>query len=70
MDERPRMIIIVEFAGWSWSRRMKGASFCQVERRRPVKRSRPCSTSGSHEWRGASPIFSARAIVIIVIVRG
>lgn len=36
----------------------------------PVVRSSPWRTSGSHEWRGASPTFNARAIVIMVIGRG
>lgn len=41
-----------------------------MDRIRPVVRSSPCNTSGSHEWRGASPIFKARARVIIVTGRG
>ena len=50
--------------------RANGASFCQVERIRPVVRSSPCSTSGSHEWTGASPIFRARAMVKRVMGTG
>lgn len=59
---------------WSWvgicSKRAKGASFCQVERIKPVVRLRPCKTSGSHVCKGASPIFRARAKIIIVVGRG
>lgn len=43
-----------------------GASFCHVERMSPVVRSKPCRTSGSHVCSGASPIFKAMAIMIIV----
>lgn len=50
--------------------RANGASFCQVERIIPVVKSKPCKTSGSHACMGASPIFSARAIVIMVRGRG
>ena len=56
--------------GWSWRNRAKGASFCHVERMRPVVRSKPCRTSGSHECIGASPILRAKARVIIVTGRG
>lgn len=45
--------------------RVKGASFCQVDRISPVSRGSPCSTSGNQKCIGATPIFSARAIVII-----
>lgn len=54
----------------SCSRRAKGASFCQVERMSPVVRSSPWRTSGSQVCRGASPIFKARARVIIMIGNG
>lgn len=37
---------------------------------RPVVRSSPCRTSGSHECIGARPIFSARASRIIVVGTG
>lgn len=33
-------------------------------------RSRPWSTSGSHVWKGASPILRARARIIMVVGRG
>lgn len=36
----------------------------------PVVRSRPCSTSGSQAWTGASPTLRARARVIRVIGKG
>jgi len=47
-----------------------GASFCQVDKIRPVVRSKPCRTSGSQACRGASPILRAKARVTIVIERG
>lgn len=50
--------------------RVNGASFCQVERIRPVVRSRPCNTSGSQECSGASPSLRARAMIIRVEGRG
>lgn len=37
---------------------------------RPVVRSSPCKTSGSHECKGARPNFRARASVIRVTGRG
>lgn len=49
---------------------MNGASFCQVERIRPVVKLRPWRTSGSQAWKGASPIFRARARVARVTERG
>lgn len=70
MEVRPSIIRRVEFKGWIWRIRAKGASFCQVERIRPVIRSNPCSTSGSQAWRGARPILRARARVIMVLGRG
>jgi len=50
--------------------RVRGASFCQVERIRPVVRFRPWSTSGSQKWVGARPSLRAKAIVMIVVGRG
>lgn len=70
MDASPRKINRFEFAGCICRRRANGASFCQVDRMRPVVRFRPCSTSGSQECKGARPSFRARAIVIIVTGRG
>ena len=61
---------VVEFMGWVCKSRAKGASFCQVERMRPVVRSNPCRTSGSQVWTGASPILRARAMVKRVSGRG
>ena len=51
-------------------RRTIGANFCQVERIRPVVRSRPCRTSGSQVWSGVSPTLRAMAIVIMVMGMG
>lgn len=36
----------------------------------PVMRSSPCKTSGSQMWRGARPIFRARAMVNRVMGSG
>jgi len=60
----------VGLAVWICRRRAKGASFCQVDKMSPVVRSRPWSTSGSQVCVGASPIFRAKARVIIVVGRG
>lgn len=70
MDIRAIVVKISEFCDESWVIRAKGASFCQVDISKPVVRSRPCNTSGSQMWRGARPIFSPRAMVIIVRGRG
>ena len=70
MDVRPRKISRAGVVGLSWVMRANGASFCQVDRIRPVVRSRPCRTSGSQKWAGASPTFSARAIVTAVAGNG
>lgn len=37
---------------------------------RPVRRSRPCSTSGIQKCIGANPILSARAVITIVLAIG
>lgn len=52
------------------SNKMKGAIFCQVDKMSPVVRSSPCSTSGNQVCKGASPIFNAKARVIMVKGRG
>lgn len=66
MDEIPRKVSSSGLFGCSWSSRANGASFCHVDRMRPVVKSSPCRTSGSQACRGANPIFRARAMVIIV----
>ena len=48
----------------------RGASFCQVDKIRPVRRSNPCSTSGIQKCIGANPILSARAVIIIALAMG
>lgn len=53
-----------------WIINANGASFCQVDRIRPVNRSSPCRTSGIQKCTGASPILSARAAINIVLERG
>ena len=70
VEARPRAMRRLGLVAWICIRRAKGASFCQVERMTPVVRSNPWRTSGSHEWRGAKPTFSARARVIRVIGKG
>lgn len=54
----------------SWVIRANGASFCHVERIKPVVRSRPWSTSGSQKWTGARPSLRARAMMTAVVARG
>lgn len=70
VDVRPRKISSAGVVGMSWVIRAKGASFCHVERIKPVVRSRPWSTSGSQKWAGASPSLSARAMVMAAAGRG
>lgn len=53
-----------------WIISANGASFCQVDKIRPVNRSNPCRTSGIQKCTGASPILSARAAVNIMLARG
>lgn len=48
----------------------KGANFCQVAMISPVGRSSPCITGGIQKCVGASPIFSASAMVISVVAMG
>lgn len=55
---------------WIWRRSAKGASFCQVERIRPVVKSSPWRTSGNQAWTGARPSLRANARVIIVRGKG
>lgn len=50
--------------------RANGASFCQVDKIKPVVRSRPCSTSGSQKCKGASPTFNASPIIAMVAAVG
>jgi uncharacterized metal-binding protein len=50
--------------------RASGASFCQVDKISPVRRSNPCKTSGIQKCIGASPILSARAAIIIALAMG
>lgn len=60
--------------GWAiwdiWIISAKGANFCQVAIISPVGRSSPCITGGIQKCIGASPTFSARAMVINVIAMG
>lgn len=70
VDARARRVSNAGVVEASWAISANGASFCHVERIRPVVRSRPWRTSGSQKWVGASPIFSARAIVTAVAGRG
>lgn len=52
--------------GEIWYRIDRGASFCHVNRIRPVTRGMPCVTSGTQKWKGANPSLIARATVISV----
>ena len=61
MEAKPRIMGIIESAGWIWRSKANGASFCHVDRIKPVVKSSPWRTSGSQAWRGASPTFRARA---------
>ena len=70
VDVRPKKIRSAGVVGVSWAIKAKGASFCHVERIKPVVRSSPWSTSGSQKWVGASPTLSARAMVTAVAGRG
>lgn len=71
MDETPNRIKRVEFVlGAIWISKAMGASFCQVDKIKPVVRFRPWRTSGSQKWRGANPSLSASAIVAIVVEVG
>lgn len=53
-----------------WIISANGASFCHVDKISPVVRSNPCRTSGIQKCIGASPIFSAKAIINIVLAMG
>lgn len=71
MDVSPNIVSIngsMVCAVWMIS--ANGASFCQVERIRPVSRSNPCRTSGIQKCTGASPILSARAAINIALAMG
>jgi len=70
VEVRPKKIRRAGASELSCVMSAKGASFCQVERISPVVRSRPWRTSGSQKWVGASPTFSARAMVTAVVVSG
>lgn len=65
IEDSPSTVVIVGEICAIWSSKAKGASFCQVDRIRPVTKSRPCSTSGSQKCTGASPNLRARAKVAI-----
>lgn len=71
MDIVPRAVSSIGSTAWAiWIIRANGASFCQVDRINPVRRSSPCKTSGIQKCIGASPILSARAVMIIVLAMG
>lgn len=70
VEVRPKKIRRVGDVEGSCIIKVRGASFCQVERIRPVVRLRPCRTSGSQKWTGARPSLRAKAIVIIVAGKG
>ena len=70
VEVRPKKMSSVGTVEFSWKISAKGASFCQVDRIIPVVRSKPCRTSGSQKWVGASPTFNASAMVTTVVVSG
>ena len=53
-----------------WHSTDNGASFCHVSNSRPACSEMPWVTSGTQKWKGESPSFMARAMVIIVIATG
>lgn len=71
MDVTPKAVSGIGSMAWAvWIIRANGASFCQVDKINPVRRSSPCKTSGIQKCIGASPILSAKAMMIIVLARG
>lgn len=71
VDEMPRAVRRRGSTAWAvCTMRAKGASFCQVHKISPVRRSSPCNTSGIQKCIGASPIFSAKAIITMVAATG
>jgi len=70
VEASPIMIRGVGLLGLNCRRRLKGAIFCHVERIRAVVRSRPWRTSGIQVCKGARPILSPRAMIIIMVGRG
>lgn len=71
MDASPKAVNSIGSTAWAvWIIRANGASFCHVDRINPVKRSNPCRTSGIQKCIGASPILSAKAVIIIVLAIG
>lgn len=65
-----RMAMVVSRMGLSdgevMKRRVIGGNFMAVDRRRPVMRGEPWSTSGNQKWNGTRPSFIARAEVRIM----
>ena len=53
-----------------WRSTDSGGSFCHVSSSRPVRNEMPRVTSGTQKWKGDSPSFMARAVVIIVAAVG
>lgn len=70
VEVSPRITKRVVLVQGVWTSKAKGASFCQVDKISPVVRSRPWSTSGSHECTGARPTFNARAKVTRAVGKG
>ena len=62
VDVIPRKVSSAGLLGCSCTRSVNGASFCHVERIRPVIRSSPCR---SQVCKGASLIFRAMAVIMI-----
>lgn len=66
-DRMAMVVIKVGFNDWEvMNRRTIGGNFTAVDKRSPVSREQPWSTSGNQKWKGASPSFMAMAAVRIV----
>ena len=61
-----RIRILGSISSCTWNKIDSGAIFCHVSRIRPVCSLMPCVTSGSHEWKGASPSLIASEIKVSV----
>ena len=51
-------------------RRVKGAIFCHVVRRRQLSQGSPAITVGSHQCKGAAPNLSIRLRINIEVMNG
>lgn len=70
IEARPKVVVSVGLMCVICSSREKGASFCQVDKIKPVIRSSPWRTSGSQKCTGARPSLRARAKVAMEMEAG